>query len=71
MGTGCPVRPYAVEVLVAPYTRAAVKSRLFLPDHAGKEQGHNEPSRSHKTLDVSTGDIGKPRREKAETAQIF
>jgi hypothetical protein len=30
----------------------AVKSRLFLPAQAGKEQGHNEPSRPHKALDV-------------------
>jgi hypothetical protein len=37
---------------LAAYTGAAVKSRLFLPAHAGKEQGHNEPSRPHKALDV-------------------
>jgi hypothetical protein len=37
---------------ITAYTRAAVKSRLFLPALAGKEQGHNEPSRPHKALDV-------------------
>ena len=37
---------------LAAYTGAAVKSRLFLPDHAGKEQGHNEPNRPHKAPDV-------------------
>jgi hypothetical protein len=37
---------------LAAYTGAAVKSRLFLPDHVGKEQGHNESSRPRKALDV-------------------
>jgi hypothetical protein len=37
---------------IAAYTRAAVKSRLFLPALAGKEQGHNEPGRPYKALDV-------------------